>query len=56
MLPAAWLEFSILDFTLKIVYFGDGGAESTENECEEEGGTGKHEVSLRHVEFSVVSI
>ncbi len=27
-----------------------------EDECDKEGGTGQHEVSLRHVELSIVSI
>lgn len=51
-----WLNLSLLDLILKIIELGNSGTESIENECDKECGTGQHEVSFGHVEFSIISI
>lgn len=51
-----WLELALLDLVLQIIELGDGGAESVEDEGDEEGRAGEHEVSFGHVELTIVTI
>lgn len=56
LLVANWLKLTLLNFIFKIVQFGDGSAKSMKHESYEQGRTGKHKVSFRHVEFTIISI
>lgn len=51
-----WFELALLDFVLEVVQFGDGSTEAMEDEGDEQGRAGQHEVALGHVKLAVVSI